>query len=386
MGLIDQVVQFCLQIAQIIQFAVAHVRVDRLERFQTIQILLQGLRHLGTGLVDNPGFQLFGNRLSLANQTMDHRLRRGDQLAAEVAVDRSQLAVEGIERHFLTQILAVLVHQQTDRCRRHETVELGMGRRLGNEDQLQQDGADGQRLVLEQGNRGSTDLGAQDQVDAAAHHGVIPGEQRHVIPRQGGVAIEGDGHAILRQPREAGDQHVIPGGQHQRVLATVILIDADLVEHLEGEGDHAGVVIFGGQLVDQLLGGGATAGVDLQQAIAALFQTGLERLVQFAGLDQQGVEGGLIAGVGGQQLEQFIAHCFEYRASGRAGLLECVQTIVIPELQGALGGALQIGNVDLDGILLTDTIQSADTLFQQIRVERQIEQHQMAGKLEVATL
>jgi hypothetical protein len=34
---------------------------------------------------------------------------------------------------------------------------------------------------------------------------------------------------------------------------------------------------------------------------------------------------------------------------------------------GRAGQSLQIGNVDLDGILLTDTIQSADTLFQQIR-------------------
>ena len=48
-----------------------------------------------------PAFQLFGNGLALANQTVDHRLGRGDQLAAEVAVDRRQLAVEGIECHFL---------------------------------------------------------------------------------------------------------------------------------------------------------------------------------------------------------------------------------------------------------------------------------------------
>lgn len=50
---------------------------------------------------------------------------------------------------------------------------------------------------------------------------------------------------------------------------------------------------------------------------------------------------------------------------------------------GRAGRSLRVGHVDFDGILLTDTIQSADTLFQQIRVERQIEQHQMAGKLEV---
>ena len=182
MGLVDQVVQFCLQIAQIIQFAVAHIRVDRLECLQPVQILLQGLRHLGTGLVDNPGFQFVGNDLALANQAVDHRLGRSHQLAAEVAVDRRQLAVEGIKRHFLAQILAVLVHQQTDRRRRHEAVELGMSCGLGNEDQLKQDGADRQRLVLEQCDRGGTDLGTQDQVDTAAHHGVIPGEQRHVIP------------------------------------------------------------------------------------------------------------------------------------------------------------------------------------------------------------
>ena len=178
---------------------------------------------------------------------------------------------------------------------------------------------------------------------------------------------------------------MIPGSQHQRIFTTIILVDADLVEHLEGEGDHAGVVIFGGELVDQLLGGLATAGVDFQQAIATLFQPGLERLVQFAGLGQQGVEGALLAGVGGQQLEQLVTYRFEHRAGRRAGLLECIQTIVIPELQGALGSPFQIGDVDLDGILLTDTVQSADTLFQQIRVEWQIEQHQMAGKLEVAT-
>ncbi len=121
-----------------------------------------------------------------------------------------------------------------------------MGRRLGHKDQLQQDGPDRQRLVLEQGHRGGTDLGTQDQVDAAAHHGVIPGEQRHVIPRQGGGAIEGDGHAVLGQAREAGYQHVITRRQHQGVLAAVVLVDADLVEHLEGEGDHTCIVVFGG--------------------------------------------------------------------------------------------------------------------------------------------
>ncbi len=197
LGLVDQVVQFCLQIAQIIQFAVAHVRIDRLERLQTIEILLQGLRHMGTGLVDDLRLQLFGNGLPLADEAVDHRLGGGHQLAAQMAVDRCQLAVEGIKRHLVAQIVAVLVHQQANWGGRHEAVELGMSRRFGDEDQLQQDGTHRQCLVLEQGNRGGADLGTQDQVDTAAHHGVIPREERHVVPRQGSGAIEGDGHAIL---------------------------------------------------------------------------------------------------------------------------------------------------------------------------------------------
>ena len=39
---------------------------------------------------------------------------------------------------------------------------------------------------------------------------------------------------------------------------------------------------------------------------------------------------------------------------------------------------------DLDIVHLADTVQTADTLLQQIRVERQIEHHQLTGELEVA--
>ena len=37
----------------------------------------------------------------------------------------------------------------------------------------------------------------------------------------------------------------------------------------------------------------------------------------------------------------------------------------------------------LDIVRLTDTVETANTLLQQIRVERQIEHYQVAGKLEV---
>ena len=51
-----------------------------------------------------------------------------------------------------------------------------------------------------------------------------------------------------------------------------------------------------------------------------------------------------------------------------------------------LSGALKIRDVDVDGLGLADAVQAADTLLQQIRVGRQIKQHQMMSELEVTTL
>jgi len=42
--------------------------------------------------------------------------------------------------------------------------------------------------------------------------------------------------------------------------------------------------------------------------------------------------------------------------------------------------------MDLDVFGLADTVQPADTLFQQVRVQRQVKQYQMVGKLEVTAL
>ena len=40
--------------------------------------------------------------------------------------------------------------------------------------------------------------------------------------------------------------------------------------------------------------------------------------------------------------------------------------------------------MNLYGVALSDAIKSSDTLFQQVRVERQVKQDQMLSKLEVS--
>ncbi|MNT94095.1 hypothetical protein D3C72_2357100 [compost metagenome] len=60
-----------------------------------------------------------------------------------------------------------------------------------------------------------------------------------------------------------------------------------------------------------------------------------------------------------------------------------IQPFVEPTHQHGLRGIFQERDVDLNIMRLANTVQTANTLFQQIRVKRQIEHHQFAGELEV---
>ena len=77
-------------------------------------------------------------------------------------------------------------------------------------------------------------------------------------------------------------------------------------------------------------------------------------------------------------------HAVVNGAAGRAGVLEGVEPFMIPAQQHRLSGFLQPGHHNLNIVRLADTIETADTLLQQIRVKRQVEHHQTAGELEVA--
>ena len=69
-----------------------------------------------------------------------------------------------------------------------------------------------------------------------------------------------------------------------------------------------------------------------------------------------------------------------------AGGGERVQALIEPAKQGFLSGARQIGRVDMNVSALADPIQTADALFQQIRMEREIEAYEVLCKLKIAAL
>ena len=101
-----------------------------------------------------------------------------------------------------------------------------------------------------------------------------------------------------------------------------------------------------------------------------------------AAFGEQRVPGLVLAAV--EQRQQARAELVLQGVAGGAGIEEGVQRLVIPLEQALLGAVLQVRYVQLDGVSLADPVEAADALLEQVRVGRQVEQHQMVGELEVA--
>jgi hypothetical protein len=76
----------------------------------------------------------------------------------------------------------------------------------------------------------------------------------------------------------------------------------------------------------------------------------------------------------------------ENLVSGGAGTLKRIEALVVPVEHDLLGASLQVDHMNIYRIHLTNTIQPANALLKQIRVERQIEQDKMVRKLKVPAL
>ena len=214
---------------------------------------------------------------------------------------------------------------------------------------------------------------------------MLPGNKLSVFTRQGDITFKCNGAAIFRQAREIRYQHVIGRRQNDQIVATVILINTDDIKQVHGKGDQTGVVILLFNTFGKLLSFFAAIGVNFQQAIAALLQLGFQRVMLLtAGFDQ------VIKAIGvfrlSQEADQIVVYRVIDSTSGWASVFERIQTFVVPAHQHGLRCFFQERHVDLNIMRLTDTVQTTNTLFQQVRVERQVEHHQVAGELEVTPL
>lgn len=100
---------------------------------------------------------------------------------------------------------------------------------------------------------------------------MFPGNKLRIFARQGYVTFERDSTAVFRQAGKIRHQHVVGRRQHDQVVAAIVLVNADDIEQVHGERDQVGVVVLFFNALCELLGFFTTVGVDLQQAVAALF-------------------------------------------------------------------------------------------------------------------
>ena len=67
-------------------------------------------------------------------------------------------------------------------------------------------------------------------------------------------------------------------------------------------------------------------------------------------------------------------------------VLDAVETVVVPVDEQLRPAVREEGEMDADGFGLADAVEAADPLFEQFGIERQVEEHEVVGKLEVAAL
>ncbi|MNM84758.1 hypothetical protein D3C81_968560 [compost metagenome] len=163
----------------------------------------------------------------------------------------------------------------------------------------------------------------------------------------------------------------------------VFAVDAEGVEqgfHVDRQGE---LIVLFEDVFNQRITFASATGVELQQTVAAGVQLGFQTLTFGAGFVDQRLPLAIVGFF--EQRQQARAELVLQGVAGRAGVEECVQRFVVPLEQALLRAGFQVRHVQFDDVLLADPVQSTDTLFQQVRVGRQVEQHQVMGELEVAT-
>ena len=249
--------------------------------------------------------------------------------------------------------------------------------------QLEQDGTRLEGLVLDQGDGGVAHRTRQHQVHAALHHWVFPGDELHVFARQCLLAIVGDGHTFVVAQGEAGVEHFFARFEDQCVLRMVFAVDAKGVEqgfHVDRQGE---LIVLLKNRLNQRFPFTRTTGVKLQQTVAASVQLLFQTLALNPGFVDQCLP--LVVVRRFKQRQQARAELMLQGVTGRAGVEERVQCFVVPLEQALLRAGLKVRHMQFDHVLLADPVQTADPLLQQVRVGRQVEQHQVMGKLEVTT-
>lgn len=297
-----------------------------------------------------------------------------------------------IERCFgvlLCDLESLVVYDDSDGSGWEEAVgvEFSVGDGFDDEPGFEEDGF---FIGVGPGAEGAISFGAaEEEVDGACDHGVVPGEEGDVFAGEGAGAVERGYEAMVGEGGEGvgGDA---AGVEFIGLGCEFFGMDAVVFEDIEHEGFEEFVSVFAADILDEALGGMGAEGVEFEEAVASLLQFGLEGFAGFLGLldelgsfvggfgrGQVGCFHGEVMDVATELAEEFIT-AFEVGFDG-------VEAFVVPSGESFLWAAGGEGEVDMDGLGLADAVESTDALLEDFGVEWEVEEDEVVGELEVTS-
>ena len=218
---------------------------------------------------------------------------------------------------------------------------------------------------------------------------MVPREKLQIFAAQGARPIAGERQSVGLQPGELVHQHA---GRTEPVGPRRQLLDLDevQVEYREHELVECPVVVVTDDVVDDACRLRGTERVPLEQAVAPGLEPRRHVLPCGAHVGDEPVhlrrQRLAVAIRALRQVAQAWLELLEQFTRAGQVHLERVQAKVIPARQHLEVRALDERHVHPDFFALANAIEAAEPLFEQRRIEWQVEQHQVVRELEVAPL
>ena len=222
----------------------------------------------------------------------------------------------------------------------------------------------------------------QQQIHGAGHHRMIAGKQTHIFASERVAAREGAHEAFLGQLGKAVGCYTAVIEQ-VRAVAEVFDVHAEVIE----DAHHKTFELFVGaglaDGLDKCVGGFWSMGVQLQQTIAATLELFGKRAMFGGGFGDELFKFFGVRKIR-RQRQHLVAELLQQLVRAMQITFQRLQPLVIPTRQHLLRTALEVRRVHVDGLGLADAIEPADALLEQLRIQRQIKQHEVVHKLKVA--
>ena len=370
-------------------FGGADVIVDFLEIDEPLEVGGQGGGRAGLRGGDQRSTMFLGPRRG----GLDHLFDEADVEpgAFEEADEHAVFEIVGEAGGFIgvAQIVAPQIDDHPHGRRREKLVHVPAGIGDGFEDENRFE-EEVWFYAPEETEGGGASLRVDEQIDGVLHQRVVGRDKANIFTRDRAGAIEGRQHPVLRNGGKA--LHVGVAGIKEQISRLVILEShPKVVEEIGEKRAEKRSGVDGADAVDDVGRDGGVEGVKFQQTVSALFHFQRKLAAELDGLGDEGVELGLAnlgtagAVVMGEGQEAGFEFFLIVVAAVERGL-EGVEAAVIPLDDALLGAASDVGDINADRLGLSDTVEAADALFEEARVQREIEQDEVVGKLEIATL